>query len=153
MATPFRTRPIARAFAGTRTMVMAPVPDDPYARLALVAHEAFHRVQESLDLSGSDQLTAHLDTENGRLWFRLVSATPPSAAALDRLVGGYGPQQSIGGLLRAVLAHGEVAEYVPTAPEIAPTEACTKARSRRAALRSASNANPASLIPKVVGSA
>ena len=40
----------------------------------------------------------------GRLWFRLVSATPPAADVLDRLVAGYGPQQSIGGLLRAVLA-------------------------------------------------
>ncbi|HEY0498005.1 MAG TPA: DUF1800 domain-containing protein [Kutzneria sp.] len=39
-----------------------------------------------------------------RLWFRLVSATPPAADALDRLVAGYGPQRSIGGLLRAVLA-------------------------------------------------
>ncbi|HTI24048.1 MAG TPA: DUF1800 domain-containing protein [Kutzneria sp.] len=39
-----------------------------------------------------------------RLWFRLVSATPPSADALGRLVAGYGPQRSIGGLLRAVLA-------------------------------------------------
>ncbi|MFI9382339.1 DUF1800 family protein [Kutzneria sp. NPDC052558] len=40
----------------------------------------------------------------GRLWFRLVSATPPAADVLDRLVAGYGPQRSIGGLLRAVLA-------------------------------------------------
>jgi uncharacterized protein (DUF1800 family) len=40
----------------------------------------------------------------GRLWFRLVSATPPPADVLDRLVAGYGPQRSIGGLLRAVLA-------------------------------------------------
>ncbi|QUQ67785.1 DUF1800 domain-containing protein [Kutzneria sp. CA-103260] len=40
----------------------------------------------------------------GRLWFRLVSATPPAADVLNRLVAGYGPQQSIGGLLRAVLA-------------------------------------------------
>ncbi|GAA3437762.1 DUF1800 domain-containing protein [Kutzneria kofuensis] len=39
-----------------------------------------------------------------RLWFRLVSATPPAADALDRLVAGYGSQRSIGGLLRAVLA-------------------------------------------------
>ena len=39
----------------------------------------------------------------GRLWFRLVSATPPAADVLDRLVAGYGPQQSIGGLLRAVV--------------------------------------------------
>ena len=53
------------------TMVMAPLPVDPYAQVALVAHEAFHRIQESMDLAGSDQPNAHLDTENGRLWFRL----------------------------------------------------------------------------------
>jgi hypothetical protein len=53
------------------TMVRAPVPVDPYSQLALVAHEAFHRIQESLDLAGSDQPNAQLDTEGGRLWFRL----------------------------------------------------------------------------------
>ena len=42
---------------------------------------------------------------------------------------------------------------MPTAPLIAPTAACANARSSRFALRSASNANPASLIPNVVGSA
>ena len=42
---------------------------------------------------------------------------------------------------------------MPTAPEIAPTAACANARSSLAALRSASNANPASFTPKVVGSA
>ena len=40
----------------------------------------------------------------GRVWFRLVSSNPPAADVLDRLVAGYGPQRSIGGLLRAVLA-------------------------------------------------
>ena len=48
---------------------------------------------------------------------------------------------------------GEVAEYVPTAPEIAPTSTCANARSSLRALRSASKANPASLTPNVVGSA
>ncbi len=48
---------------------------------------------------------------------------------------------------------GLVAAYVPTAPEIAPTATCANARSRRRALRSASNAKPASLTPNVVGSA
>ena len=48
---------------------------------------------------------------------------------------------------------GLVAAYVPTAPEIAPTTTCANARSRRSALRCASNANPASFTPNVVGSA
>jgi hypothetical protein len=42
---------------------------------------------------------------------------------------------------------------VPTAPESAPTATPLKACSRRRALRSASKAKPASLTPKVVGSA
>jgi uncharacterized protein (DUF1800 family) len=40
----------------------------------------------------------------GRLWFRLVSATPPPADVLDRLVAGYGPGRSIHGLLAALVA-------------------------------------------------
>jgi uncharacterized protein (DUF1800 family) len=40
----------------------------------------------------------------GRLWFRLVSATPPPSDVLDRLVAGYGPTRSIHGLLTALVA-------------------------------------------------
>jgi hypothetical protein len=42
---------------------------------------------------------------------------------------------------------------VPTAPLSAPTDACANASRSRWALRSASIAKPASLIPNVVGSA
>jgi uncharacterized protein (DUF1800 family) len=38
----------------------------------------------------------------GRLWFRLVSATPPDRATLDGLVAAYGPDRDIRSLLRAV---------------------------------------------------
>ncbi|MBA3529482.1 MAG: DUF1800 domain-containing protein, partial [Propionibacteriaceae bacterium] len=37
-----------------------------------------------------------------RLWFRLVSATPPSPAALARLTAAYGPGRNITSLLRAI---------------------------------------------------
>ncbi|HEY3611517.1 MAG TPA: DUF1800 domain-containing protein [Pseudonocardiaceae bacterium] len=40
----------------------------------------------------------------GRLWFRLVSATPPPSDVLDRLVAGYGATRSIHGLLTALVA-------------------------------------------------
>jgi uncharacterized protein (DUF1800 family) len=40
----------------------------------------------------------------GRLWFRLVSATPPPSDVLDRLVAGYGPGRGIHGLLAALVA-------------------------------------------------
>jgi uncharacterized protein (DUF1800 family) len=40
----------------------------------------------------------------GRLWFRLVSATPPPSDVLDRLVAAYGPNQDVTALLRAMAA-------------------------------------------------
>jgi hypothetical protein len=51
--------------------VMMPLPTDPFLRVALVAHESFHRVQDSLGLSAPDSPNAHLETESGRLWLRL----------------------------------------------------------------------------------
>ncbi|WP_245607249.1 DUF1800 domain-containing protein [Pseudonocardia spinosispora] len=38
----------------------------------------------------------------GRLWFRLVSPTPPSQDVLDRMIAGYGPGRDVRGLLRAM---------------------------------------------------
>ncbi|MBV9267905.1 MAG: hypothetical protein JO061_17185 [Acidobacteriaceae bacterium] len=51
--------------------VMLPLPADPFQRLALLAHESFHRIQPSLGLSASDAPDPSLDTEAGRLWLRL----------------------------------------------------------------------------------
>jgi hypothetical protein len=51
--------------------IISPLPLDPYSRLNLVTHEAFHRIQEAAGLMGSDQPEAHLDTDTGRLWLRL----------------------------------------------------------------------------------
>ncbi len=38
----------------------------------------------------------------GRMWFRLVSATPPAQPVLDQLVAAYGPGRDLGALLRAI---------------------------------------------------
>jgi hypothetical protein len=51
--------------------VMLPLPLDPFRRLALISHEAFHRIQPGLGLTGSDTPNEHLDTEDGRIWLRL----------------------------------------------------------------------------------
>jgi uncharacterized protein (DUF1800 family) len=40
----------------------------------------------------------------GRLWARLVSATPPAPDVLTRLVGAYGPKHDVTALLRAIAA-------------------------------------------------
>jgi hypothetical protein len=50
--------------------VILPLPIDPFRRLALLAHESFHRIQPGLRLSASDAPSAHLDTEAGRVWLR-----------------------------------------------------------------------------------
>src|SRR5437763_5001555 len=58
---------------GTRwTMVVLPLPEDPYKRRALMAHESFHRVQKEIGLgSGVEGGNAHLDTLDGRYLLQL----------------------------------------------------------------------------------
>jgi hypothetical protein len=73
----------------TWTMVALPLPQDRYARIALVMHEAFHREQEALGLRQRDALNNHLDMRPGRTWLRLeyralaraLDALPDSRAA------------------------------------------------------------------------
>lgn len=59
-------------WAGRRwATVRLPLPDDRFARTALLVHESFHRIQPALGLDGTDALNAHLDERNGRYWLRL----------------------------------------------------------------------------------
>ncbi len=53
------------------TMVAMPLPQDRYARTALVMHEVFHREQKVLGLRQADALNNHLDFRDGRTWLRL----------------------------------------------------------------------------------
>jgi hypothetical protein len=52
-------------------MVLLPLPQDRYERLALLVHESFHRIQDDLGLAGPDPLNPHLDERDGRYWLRL----------------------------------------------------------------------------------
>jgi hypothetical protein len=52
-------------------MVLLPLPADPRARYALLAHEAFHRAQPELGFDMADPASPHLDEEAGRVWLRL----------------------------------------------------------------------------------
>lgn len=62
----------AVAWGGTRwATVIAPLPDDDFGALALLAHESFHRLQPALGLTGPDVLSPHLDERDGRLWLRM----------------------------------------------------------------------------------
>lgn len=59
-------------WAGVRwTMVTAPLPDDPVARRVLLAHEAWHRVQDQIGFYAQEGANAHLATERGRVLMRL----------------------------------------------------------------------------------
>lgn len=67
--------PIANApveWGGVRwTMVMSPLPVDPTDRRVLLAHEAWHRVQDRIGFPLSASNAAHLDGERGRYLLRL----------------------------------------------------------------------------------
>ena len=52
-------------------MVMAPLPQDATQRRVLVAHEAWHRIQEQIALAGRTADASHLETERGRYFLRL----------------------------------------------------------------------------------
>jgi len=53
------------------TMVMWPLPENKYARMKLVIHECFHRIQSDMGLSATSPPNAHLDSKDGRIWLRL----------------------------------------------------------------------------------
>jgi hypothetical protein len=56
---------------GNWSMILLPLPNDPFVRISLLAHESFHRIQPDLGLNASDQPDPALDSEAGRLWMRM----------------------------------------------------------------------------------
>ena len=52
-------------------MVILPLSKDKDQRINLLAHELFHRAQPSLNFSAANANNAHLDTKDGRIYFRL----------------------------------------------------------------------------------
>lgn len=67
-------------------MVMRPLPDDPGARRALLAHESWHGVQDRLGLPGRSPTPEHLSTSEARVLMRLEWRA--LAAALGASEGG-----------------------------------------------------------------
>lgn len=66
------------------TMVVLPLPDDRFDRIALLLHEVFHREQGALGLHARDALNNQLDTRAGRTWLRLeYRALARALVALD----------------------------------------------------------------------
>ena len=52
-------------------MVVGPLPEDVSQRRVLLAHEAWHRIQEQIALASQATDAAHLETERGRYFMRL----------------------------------------------------------------------------------
>jgi hypothetical protein len=62
----------ATRWAGVKwTMIMWPLPEQRRARLRLMAHELFHRVQDKIGLESTEASNRHLDTKEGRIWLIL----------------------------------------------------------------------------------
>ncbi len=63
------------------TMLMWPLPSDEDARKVLLAHEAWHRIQDELGFPGSGARNAHLNTLDGRYLLQLEWRALASAIA------------------------------------------------------------------------
>jgi hypothetical protein len=66
------------------TMVLWPLPADSLERQVLLAHELWHRIQDSLGFPAASPANAHLATAEGRLWLRI------EGRALRRALGANG---------------------------------------------------------------
>ena len=54
------------------TMVFLPLPETKEQRLRLLIHESFHRIQPEIGFDNMEEIqSAHLDTKEGRILFRL----------------------------------------------------------------------------------
>jgi len=66
------------------TMVMGPLPEDPFARRMLLAHESFHRVQAKIGFPVAGPANTHLDSIEGRYWLQLEWRALAKALRGDR---------------------------------------------------------------------
>ncbi|MEA2338429.1 MAG: hypothetical protein QOE82_2436 [Thermoanaerobaculia bacterium] len=66
------------------TMIVGPLPEDAFARKALLAHESFHNVQQKLGFPSTGPSNAHLDSIDGRYWLQLEWRALAKALRGDR---------------------------------------------------------------------
>ncbi|MGH9423271.1 MAG: hypothetical protein ACRD3J_25070 [Thermoanaerobaculia bacterium] len=67
------------------TMIAGPLPDDPFARKMLLAHESFHRIQKGIGFPQAEAANAHLDSVDGRYWLQLEWRALAFCSACRRL--------------------------------------------------------------------
>ena len=61
----------AMEWAGIRwTMLLLPLPNDPYEQSKVMAHELYHRIQGDLGFRMGSPVCDHLDSREGRILFR-----------------------------------------------------------------------------------
>jgi hypothetical protein len=112
--------------------VLEPLPEDRMLRLALLLHESYHRIQDSLGLGGGDPLNAHLDERDGRFWLRMElramavalrdTGAAAMAAARDAMrfrAYRYGRYPGSDSLEAALELHEGLAEYTGVALALA----------------------------------
>ena len=81
----------ATLWAGVKwTMLVWPLPADPYERGILMTHELWHRIQGEIGLPMSNPSNSHLDTMEGRLWLQLEWRALKKA-----MQGGSGHQHAV----------------------------------------------------------
>lgn len=90
------------------TMVMWPLPDDSLDRRQLLAHELWHRIQDSLGLPARERPNPQVDDEAGRVLLRL------EARALARALETTGPER-LSALAAALSFRGERHRLYPGA--------------------------------------
>jgi hypothetical protein len=61
------------------TMVLLPLPEDPALRGAILMHELWHRMQDSLGFPAASPTNDHLAERDGRVWLRLEGRSVASA--------------------------------------------------------------------------
>jgi hypothetical protein len=66
------------------TMIVGPLPEDAFARRMLLAHESFHRVQESLGFPLTSPANTHLDSIEGSYLLQLEWRALAKALTGDR---------------------------------------------------------------------
>jgi hypothetical protein len=70
------------------SMIMWPISEDSAARIRLILHECWHRIQGDVGLPSASPSNKHLDTQAGRSWLRL------EWRALAAALTSWGPERT-----------------------------------------------------------
>ena len=86
------------------TMLVTPLPRDAAQRAALMLHEMWHRIQDSLGFPAASPTNDHLDQLEGRTWLRL------EGHALRTALASSGPRRRTA-ITDALATEGQLERY------------------------------------------